>query len=146
MLLDNFKSLLYFLPETVLTITILAILTIDLIAGRPSLKRTAGLAIAGLVGSLIATVATMDGNTRGLFGGLIARDPMSDFFKIFFILTTGIIGASAMRARDAVAYDAAGADRDKESAEFYTLMLTTTIGMFLMASSTDLLVAFLSLE
>jgi NADH-quinone oxidoreductase subunit N len=146
MLLDNVQSLVYFLPETVLTVAILAILVIDLVAGRPDLKRTAGIALTGIVGSLIATVATMDGQARGLFGGLIARDPMSDFFKIFFLVTTGLVGVAAMRARDAVDYAAEGRERDQESAEFYTLMLTTTVGMFLMAASTDLLVAFLSLE
>jgi NADH-quinone oxidoreductase subunit N len=145
-MLDNFQSLVYFLPETVLTVTILAILTIDLVAGKPNLRRTAMLSLAGIVASLIATIATMDGNARGLFGGLIARDPMSDFFKIFFLVTTALVGLAAMRAKDAVDYSAAGSDRDKESAEFYTLMLTTTVGMFLMAASTDLLVAFLSLE
>src|SRR5258706_14988899 len=123
-MLDNFQSLVYFLPETILTVTILAILTIDLLAGKPNLKRTAWLSIAGLVASLTATIATMDGNARGLFGGLIARDPMSDFFKIFFLVTTGIIGTAALRARDAVAYDACGIHRDKEAAEIYTLMLT----------------------
>ena len=146
MLLDNFQSLVYFLPETLLGATILAILILDLIAGRPRLQRSSVISLLGLAASLVATVATMDGQKRGLFGGLIARDPMSDFFKIFFILTTALIGIAAMRARDAIAYDGAGDDKDKESAEFYTLMLTTTIGMFLMASSTDLLVAFLSLE
>jgi NADH-quinone oxidoreductase subunit N len=72
----------------------------------------------------------------------MARDPMSDFFKVFFLATTALVGAAAMRARDAVDYT----DGDKESAEFYTLVLTTTLGMFLMAASTDLLTAFLSLE
>src|SRR5262249_15030145 len=123
-MLDNFQSLVYFLPETILTVTILAILTVDLLAGQPNLKRTAGLALAGLGASFIATVATMDGNARGLFGGLIARDPMSDFFKLFFLATTALIGVAAMRARDAVDYDG-DKERDKESAEFYTLMLTT---------------------
>ena len=37
-----------------------------------------------------------------------------------------------MRARDAIDYAGLGADKDRESAEFYTLVLTTTLGMFLM--------------
>src|SRR5437764_316339 len=64
-MLDNFQSLVYFLPETILTVTILAILAIDLLAGKPNLKRTAWLSILGLAASLAATVATMDGNARG---------------------------------------------------------------------------------
>ena len=42
-MLDNFQSLVYFLPETILAVTILAILAIDLLAGKPNLKRTAWL-------------------------------------------------------------------------------------------------------
>jgi NADH-quinone oxidoreductase subunit N len=140
--LDNYQSLRDFLPETILSLTVLVVLTVDLIAGKPNLRRTALLTLAGIAGAFIATLATMRGAPRGLFGGLIARDPLSDFFKIFFLVTTALIGVAAMRARDAIDYT----DGDKESAEFYTLTLTTTIGMFLMAASTDLLTAFLSLE
>ena len=84
-MLDNFQSILYFLPETLLSVAVLVILAADLISGRPSLKRSAFITLGALAASLVATLATMDGNARGLFGGLIARDPMSDFFKIFFI-------------------------------------------------------------
>jgi len=141
--LDNFQSLKYFLPETILSIAVLVIISVDLIAGRANLRRTAALTLLGVAGAAVATIATMDSHAaRGLFGGLIARDPLSDFFKLFFLATTAVIGAGAMRAKDAIDYT----DGDKESAEFYTLMLTTTIGMFLMSSSTDLLTAFLSLE
>jgi NADH-quinone oxidoreductase subunit N len=146
-MLDNFQSLVYFLPETILSLTVLAIISVDLAVGRANLRRTAGIAMAGLAATAIATLATMDGHqARGLFGGLMARDPMSDFFKLFFLATTALVGAAAMRARDAVDYTATGKDKDKESAEFYALVLTTTLGMFLMAASTDLLTAFLSLE
>src|SRR5207249_10032284 len=50
----------------------------------------------------------------------------------------------AMRARDAVEYS--GPEASVGSAEFYTLVLTTTLGMMLMATSTDLLTGFISLE
>ena len=142
-MLDNFASLKYFLPETILSVAVLVILTADLIAGKPSIKRSGGLSLLAIVLALVATFARMDQNAAyGLFGGLMAKDPLSDFFKIFFLVTTAFVGISAMRAKDAIDYT----DGDKESAEFYTLTLTTTLGMFLMAASTDLLTAFLSLE
>jgi NADH-quinone oxidoreductase subunit N len=147
MLLDNFQSLAYFWPETILSLTILLIITVDLIAGKPNLRRTSMLALLGLVGAAVAVIAKMDyGATYGLFGGLTAKDPFGDFFKLFFIATTILVGIAATRSRDAIDYTATGAYKDLESAEFYALTLTTTLGMFLMATSTDLLTAFLSLE
>jgi NADH-quinone oxidoreductase subunit N len=146
-MLDNFQSLQFFWPASILSVAVLVIITVDLIAGKPNLRRTAGLSIASLVLALLVTLAKMDPSRAwGLFGGLMAKDPLSDFFTLFFILTTLCVCVVAMRARDAVDYAAAGADRDRESAEFYALVLTTTLGMFLMAASTDLLTAFLSLE
>src|SRR5262249_39835388 len=113
----------------------------------PNLRRTAGLSIAALVLAGIATLVKMDSNKAwGLFGGLMAKDPLGDFFTLFFVATGILVCIVALRARDAIDYDAAGPDRDRESAEFYTLTLTTVVGMMLMATSTDLLTAFLSLE
>src|SRR5258707_1283600 len=119
--LDNVASLRYFAPELLLSAGVLLILLADLLAGRPSRHRSAGLAIVSLVAALIATVATMDGNARGLFGGLIARDPFTDFFKILFCITTAFVGISALRARDAIEYRP-GEHQDKESGEFYALV------------------------
>jgi NADH-quinone oxidoreductase subunit N len=146
--LDNFQSLAFFLPETILSLAVLGILTIDLIDGKPNLRRSAIAATVSLLLALPFLVSPLlSGGERatttvGLFGGLLAFDPMATFFKIFFILTALVVGIVAMRAKDALDYDGGG----RESAEFYTLVLTTTLGMCLMASSTDLLSAFLSLE
>jgi NADH-quinone oxidoreductase subunit N len=146
-MLNNVESLKYFLPETILSVAVLVILVADLIAGRPNLKRTAGISLGALALALVATLSKMDRTVaHGLFGGLMAQDPMTDFFRLFFIISTALVGISAMRAKDAIDYAADGEARDKESAEFYALVLTTTVGMFLMAASTDLLTAFLSLE
>ena len=143
--LDNFQSLKFFAPELILSVGVLAILVADLFARAPSRMRSAGITMGTLVAALVATLATMDGVSRGLFGGLIARDPFTDFFKILFIATTAFVGVAALRSHDAIEYRD-GDYKDKESGEFYALMLTTTIGLFLMAAATDLLMAFLSLE
>jgi NADH-quinone oxidoreductase subunit N len=145
MLLDNMQSLRWFAPELILSAGILLILIADLFAPRPSLRRSGAIALASLAGALVATILTMDGQRRGLFGGLIARDPFTDFFKILFVVATALVGVSAMRSRDAIEYRP-GPEQDHESGEFYALTLTATIGMFLMAAATDLLMAFLSLE
>jgi NADH-quinone oxidoreductase subunit N len=147
-LLDNVASLKYFAPELILSLGILGILVIDLVVGRPSRQRSFAVALATLVAAGIATLVTQGSGATdklGLFGGLIARDPFSDFFKLLFTLTSILVGVTALRSSDAIEYRA-GDNRDKESGEFYALLLTLALGMFLMAASTDLLMAFLSLE
>ena len=47
-MLDNVQSLQYFLPESILSIAILAILTVDLVVLKPSLKRSAYLTFVAL--------------------------------------------------------------------------------------------------
>src|SRR5215470_3429644 len=141
--LDNAGSLYWFSPESVLTGGILVILIVDIIAKRPSRKLMGALTLLTLIGSAVATLATRpEKHPWGLFGGLIARDGFGDFFKLFFVLTTAIVGIMALRAKDAIDYT----DGDKEAGEFFALALSVTIGMNLMAASTDLLLAYLSLE
>jgi NADH-quinone oxidoreductase subunit N len=141
--LSNLNSLYWFSPESVLTGGILLILIVDLVARRPSRRLMGALTLLTLLGSLVATLVTRPGRGPvGLFGGLIARDPFADFFKIFFAITTAIVGIMALRAKDAIDYD----DHDKEAAEFFALALSVALGMNLMAASTDLLLAYLSLE
>src|SRR5690349_11291721 len=116
-MLDNFHSLTYFLPEIILSVAVLAILTVDLVAGKQSLKRTAGISLVALAAAAVAALAQWDGNaTYGLFGGLIAKDPMGDFFGLFFLAVTALVGIAAMRSKDAIDYTAG----DKEAGEFYT--------------------------
>src|SRR5205809_1181707 len=144
-MLDNVASLRYFLPETMVSRGVLAILCADLVAKRPSRMRSGAIAIASLVAALVATFAELGGPPRGLFGCLIAKDPFTDFFRIFFFVVTALVGVAALRARDVIEYQP-GENQDRESGEFYALALTTAVGMTLMAASTDLLMAFMSLE
>ena len=143
---DNAHSLGAFLPEMILAAAALVVLAVDLIAGRPSLRRAAALTLAALALAFGVTLATLGGEGRGLFYGLLARDPLADFFKLFFLVTTALVALATLRARDAVDWAAPPPARDDGAAELYALMLTTTIGMMLMAAATDLLTAYLALE
>src|SRR2546428_12928376 len=99
-MLDNVASLKYFLPETLLAIGVLAILCADLVAKRPDRRRSGAIAIASNVLALVATFAYAGHSPHGLFGGVIAKDPFTDYFRLLFILTTRLVGVAAMRARD----------------------------------------------
>src|SRR5437870_417040 len=116
--LDNVASIAYFWPETLLSLGVLGILTVDLFAKRPSRIRSGGIAVATLIAAILATLATIGHSPKGLFGGLIAHDPFTDFFRIFFFISTSLVGIAAMRTRDAIDY-LPGENQDKESGEFY---------------------------
>jgi NADH-quinone oxidoreductase subunit N len=141
--LDNFDSLRPFAAESILTAGILLILVVDLVRKRGIGRQVAGImALMTLVAAAAALIATAGGQPVGLFHGLIARDPFSDFWKYLFLAVTAVVGVISLRSRETIDYT----DGDKDAAEFYALNLTVCLGMFLMASSTDLLMAYLSLE
>ena len=93
--------------------------------------------------TLVATVAIALGTAtpapRALFGGLLARDPFADFFKLLFAAAGAIVALASMRARDVI-------DGDRDAAEWGSLLLAVVLGAGLMAAATDLLTAYLSLE
>ena len=139
-MLDNAHSLGPFLPATIVSLAVFAILAIDLVAGKPSNARATLLTLVALAAAAVATRVTADPAGRGLFYGLMARDPLADFFTLYFLVTNAIIAVATWRAHDAIGPDGDGA------AELHALILTTTLGMILMASATNLLTAFLALE
>ncbi|HEX9101040.1 MAG TPA: proton-conducting transporter membrane subunit, partial [Polyangia bacterium] len=135
-MLDNAHSLAAFAPELVLAGTVLVVLALDLAVARLRIGHVAALTIAGAALAAWATLATAH-EPRGLFFGLVARDPFADFWKLFFLLTAALVALLSLRAGDAI---------DESAAEFYALVGTATVGMMMMAAATDLLTAYLSLE
>ena len=140
-MLSNLISLHLFAPEIALTVGIVLLLVFDLTF---SLKRrgAAVIALATLVAAGVLTLITT-GVNHEMFNGLIMRDGFSDFFKLLFLVVTAVTMVIALRSRDAIDYTDG---RDREATEFYALLLTLNLGMNLMAASSDLLMAYLSLE
>ncbi|HEY3354620.1 MAG TPA: NADH-quinone oxidoreductase subunit N [Polyangia bacterium] len=140
-MLENVASLFSFWPENALVLGILGVIVLDLVTRGSRPRLMAGLAVATLVGVVVATAVTA-GRQRGLFGGLIARDPFGDFFKYLFALVSGIVGVIALKSKETVDTTR----KDPDAGEFYALVLGITLGMNLMAAATDMLMAYLSLE
>jgi len=142
--LSNVDSLKSFAPELILGGGVLVILLVDMIQRGSSRAVASGLTVATVVLAGIALFTTGPDSlgTEGLFGGLVARDPFGDFWKIMFLITTLVVGVMATRSKDAIDYTAG----DRDAAEFYALALAVCLGMFVMASATDLLMAYLGLE
>ena len=140
-MLSNLISLHLFAPEMALTLGIVLLLVLDLAF---SLRRrgAALVALVTLAAACTLTLAT-GGVNQEMFNGLIVRDGFSDFFKLLFLVVTAVTVVVSIRAKDAIDYTDG---RDRQATEFYALLLALNLGMNLMAASSDLLMAYLSLE
>ena len=133
--LKNVASLTYFCPEIILTATILLIIVLDLVSQRR--RWPAALALVGCLGALIVSFDLYSAQPGLLFHRMIVLDNFSIFFKVFSLAATILCILMSIGSKEI--------DRVHE-AEYYALLLTCTLGMFFMASSSNLLMAYLSLE
>src|SRR5205823_12200866 len=136
--MDNLHSLRFFWPESVLTVAVLAMLVQDLIV-RSSARRIPSLIVGALFWlalTAVATALTPTGDVP-LFGGLIQHDPLRVFFGWLFL------GAAALTV---VIVPKSQQISPARLGEFLALLFALLLGMFLMASATDLLMIYLSVE
>jgi len=132
--LDNIASIKFFIPELILVVFAIAILIIDLIAKQR--KALAATALVGLVAAfIVASVTPAEGTS--LFLKMAKLDSFAKFFKLFFIIVTSSTILFSIRSKEIA---------DAHRGEYYALLLAVTLGMFLMASATNLLMIYLSLE
>jgi NADH-quinone oxidoreductase subunit N len=124
------------LPELILTLLVLTVLTVDLFLRREHKWLLTPLTVIGLVGVGVAC-AQVWGVNQTVFAGFYRVDDLSVFFK----LATVVIGVLA--ALFAPAYLA---QRRLPLGEFNTILLFSLIGMFVLASSSDLITLFVGLE
>ena len=137
--LSNIESLLYFSPEILLVIFAAAVILLDLVVKDRESIAVAYLSLVGLVCVFAAVLITHFSfrNPVSLFLGMIRLDEFSTFFKILLLLATAATILFSLRSEELDA---------RLKGEYYALLLAITLGMFLMASSTNLLMIFISLE
>jgi NADH-quinone oxidoreductase subunit N len=130
-------SLRGFLPETALVVTICVTIVADLVAGRKSQI----VPIISLVGLLMALVFAwvQYGTSSPIFSGMVVVDPFATFFKF-------IVGGSTLVILVFSTYSSEVQSTTRRIGEYHALLLAMTLGMFLMAGSTNLLMMVLALE
>ncbi|HIE28621.1 TPA: NADH-quinone oxidoreductase subunit N [Candidatus Poribacteria bacterium] len=135
--LDNIQSVSKFIPELILIVFAIAVVISDFFAkGRR--ETLAIIALVGLIATLISVLAVSIGETgESLFMGMIKLDSFALFFKVLFIIATFATILFSVRLKEIA---------DVHRGEYYALLLTVTLGMFLLASATNLLMIYLSLE
>ncbi len=135
---ENLRSTGLFQPELVLTFGSLLVFVVDLLL-RKSAARTFRLTVItlGVLALAAALVTRQPVVPQNLFNKLIVHDAFATYFKWLFL------GASALT----VLIAAQGKELEPQRiGEFYALLLAITLGMFLMASSTDLLMIYIAIE
>lgn len=133
-----------FWPETVLSILVCVLLVHDLVTKGAQPRRAAWITVAGLV---LTGICLLAAGTRSeeLFGwidagrtkGLVAQDGFALFFKAFILAGTLVTIPMCLTFRPFGA---------RRMGEFYALLVAATLGMFLMAGATNLLMIYLAVE
>ncbi|HEY0232585.1 MAG TPA: NADH-quinone oxidoreductase subunit NuoN [Dokdonella sp.] len=139
MIAFNPQDLLTLLPELFLLGATCAILLIDLFLKPAQRDVTHWLSLLAVVvtGILVWCGAPADGQSVAAFNDMFLRDGMATVLKIFILLMTALVfiyGRVYMRERKLLV------------GEFYLLLLFATIGMMLLVSAGNLVMAYLGLE
>ncbi|MBD2463810.1 NAD(P)H-quinone oxidoreductase subunit N [Oscillatoria sp. FACHB-1407] len=125
------------LPEGIVIATLMVVLVGDLIVGRSSARWTPYVAIAGLLGAIVALYFQWDvANPISFLGGF-----HSDTFSVIF---RGIIASSAVFT---ILMSVRYVEQSGTSlAEFITILLTATLGGMFLSGADELVMIFVSLE
>jgi len=125
------------LPEILLLVLALVVLALDL-SLRDEQRSSLGWITAGglLVTILISLAVGRPGaEPRFVWGGMLRHDWLGFIFKMMFLFAAAITALFSSELA-----------RMGKRGEFYLLMLASTLGMNLMASSADLIMLYLAIE
>ena len=134
--LTNIQSIPYFIPELILVVFAVGAILLDLVNKGKNTERVAYLALIGVAATLVAVIAVGSSEHR-LFLGMIRLDSFAVFFKTLILTATAVTIAFSIKSEELDA---------RMKGEYYALLIAVTFGMFLMVSSTNLLMIFISLE
>lgn len=134
---NNINSLNYFVPELLLTGVILVLIIADLFLKKEKSAWTSLIALAGMIGVLVVVLQQYDLGTRSIFNDMLVVDPFSLYFKLLFVASTVMVIFLSIGSIE-LAGRAVG--------EYFILLLALTLGLFFMASATNLITIFISIE
>ena len=124
-------------PEFALAGLAFLVFIVDLLLPEERKDLLGWLSVAGLLGVVALSLVMLPGKEATLYGGLLAVDGYSLFFKVFFL------GLGVFIILSSIDYVKLHLNHP---GEFYGLLLFSILGMNLMAQSRELLTAYISLE
>lgn len=128
-------NLTLFIPELSLVAVAILVIILDLFLKQK--KLLGSVSLAGLVIAGGITIAMWGNSYPAIFNNMLAVDNFALFFKLLFVTISFLV---ILASRDYVAKFA------KFQGEYYALILLATLGMMLMAATTDLISIFVALE
>jgi len=130
-------NLALFIPEITLAVFAATVILLDLFTERKKLLARVGLSGLAIAGGV--TVAMWRGGfpATAIFSNMLAVDGFAFFFKLFFL---GVAFLVILASMDYVTKFA------RFQGEYYALVLLATLGMILMAATTNLIAIYVSLE
>jgi len=134
---NNLNSLTYFLPELLLTGLVLLLVVTDLFLKKEKSPYVAFVALAGLVVVFVSVIQQYNLGSRSIFNDMLVVDPFSLYFKVIFLATAIMVIFLSFTS-----VELAG----RPVGEYFTLIVALTLGMSLMASATNLITIFISIE
>lgn len=138
--IELIQSLKIFLPEISLTVTLALVILLDLIFGKKFKNVGAFVSLVGLAVTLFFTLKQYGANYQ-IFRGMFVVDPYSTFFKFVFIISAVVIIVFSLQS-----YELKETSARRRTGEYYFLILSLTLGAFLMAGAVNLVMMYLSLE
>jgi NADH-quinone oxidoreductase subunit N len=128
-----------FAPEIVLTGVLVVVLLVDLLL--PDREKWAISTLTGF-GFLVAllpilTLAVNDDHARSLFGGAYVVDNFALVLKALFLVSAYVVVLMSVNYVD---------EGDYAQGEYYFLLISSVLGMLVMASARDLITIFVALE
>ncbi|MGZ6911521.1 MAG: NADH-quinone oxidoreductase subunit N [Acidimicrobiia bacterium] len=125
-------------PIIIISATIVVVLIADFFFEYRGRFQTQQIASFGVLAAMIPIITlAVDGGTRSMFNGGFVVDPYSLVFQGFFLAAAYV---SMLLSVDYIG------DGDYYQGEFYVLLLTSLLGMMVMASARDLISIFVALE
>ena len=125
------------IPEFLVTGLAFLVLTVDLVTGSDRKHLLGYISVLGLGAVLAVSLGYLWGKDETLYEGVVLVDGYALFFKAFF-LVLGIV--AVLTSMDYVRRHLT------HPGEYYGILLFTVVAMMLMASSGELLTAYISLE
>lgn len=132
------ESMGMFIPEIILMSVILIVFLVELFFKKKT-SVSGWIALVGFVLAFIFTIFQIRIQPQSIFFQMVVVDPFAIFFKILLLISGFLIILFSFLSKEVK-------DTEFKTQEYYALILCLTLGGFLMASSVNLLMMYLSLE
>ena len=126
-------------PETTLAVTFCVLILVDLFLRKTRAQISAGIAIAGLIVAAYFVVEQSSGTPSSIFFQMFAVDGFSVFFKFIILASSFLVMIFSLQSKELQT-------GKRHLGEYYALLISLTLGMFLMTGASNLLMMYISLE